>query len=186
MTRRIVALLIVLWLAACAQYSLVEPGKRKIGEAFTVEPAIAWSASAEGKLETWTVDGPALEAIHFVKALADGDPLLGPGRPEEKRPVFRKDMSESEVMEFLIDSIAASGIARVEASGLRPISFGAVPGFRFEFSYLSAEGLEMDGMAAGAIVDGKLYVIIYSGAHAYYYPKYMPEVERLIDSIEML
>ena len=68
---------------------------------------------------------------------------------------------------------------------LRPFKFGNHPGFRFELSFLSQEGLEYEGFVVGTIKDDKLYLICYTGTRQYYYPKYKESVEQIIASIDM-
>lgn len=180
-----VLLLCLATLAACAQYSLVEAQRRTIGGAYSLEPQIAWSRHTSGKVETWTVDGPGLEALQLFVGLGDGDPLFdrpafGPDKP---RPRYRAGMTPSEIQEFVVDSLARSGKARVQASDLRPAPFGAASGFRFELRFVNGEGLEMAGTVMGAVVAERLQLLLYSGAAAHYFPKYREEVERLFDSI---
>ncbi len=176
-------------LAACAQYSLVEAKKQKIGGAFTVEAQIAWSKHSEGKVEIWTVDGPALEAVRFSKGLDDGDSLFTRPRAsgaKVKYPIHKTGMTPNDVMELTVDSIARAGAGEVQASKLRPAQFGSVPGFRFELTFLSKSGLEMDGLVAAAVIEDKLYLILYTGARVHYSPKYRDHVEQLLVSIEMI
>ncbi len=176
-------------LAACAQYSLVEAKKQKIGSAYTVEAQIAWNKHSEGKVELWTVDGPALEAVRFFKGLDDGDSLFKRPRgsgAKVKYPIYKTGMTPNDVMELTVDSIARAGAGEVQASRLRPAQFGSVPGFRFELTFLSKDGLEMQGSAAGAVLEDKLHLILYTGARIHYYPKYRDHVEQLLDSIEMI
>jgi hypothetical protein len=188
--RRIVIIVICLAaLAACAQYSLVEAGKRKIGGTYTVETQIAWNKSNLGKVETWTINGLLLESVYFFKGLADGNPLFERPRgirSEIEFPIYRDGMTANEVMEFVVDSIARAGASDVQASKLRPMQFGSVPGFRFDLSFLTEDGLEKSGVAAGATIEDELHLILYTGARAYYFPKYLGPVENLIGSIEMI
>ena len=188
---------IIFLLNACVSYELVEPVKRDIGSLYSVEPQIAWSRAAHGKIEIWTVDGPALEAIHFFNGIGDGETLFTAyGQQKEKLPLFKKDMTANEVMEFIVDSIMAQGPPSLverhlkgtgaQTMHLRPFKFGDHPGYRFELSFLSQEGLEYEGFVVGTIKDDKLYLICYTGTRLYYYPKYKEYVEKLIASIDML
>jgi hypothetical protein len=130
------------------------------------------------------VDGPLLNSLLFTPALADGDPLYEiDGR--EEMPRFRSKMSESEVMEFVIDSFAAAGAQKIEAIGLAPAPFGQRSGFRFDLTYQSGDGLDKLGSVVGMLTEGKLYLIIYTGAAQHYYPKYKPTVEALLASIQI-
>jgi len=199
--RKMVLFALVFFITACPHYTMVEPGKRDIGNSYRVQPQTAWSMSTLGKVEIWTVDGPTLEAVHFFKGIADGETLLPTiyGRhqpdPKVKLPQFRKDMNPNEVMEFIVDSMTTSGLrspigpnmkgVNIQPSYLRPFKFGNQPGYSFEFSYISDQGLEYKGLAAGTIKDGKLYLICYTGTKEYYYFKYRQQVDDIISSIEM-
>lgn len=165
-------------------YTLIEPRRTAIGNLYTVEPQIAWSSLKRGKVELWTVDGPALEAIRFVSALSDGDGLFEE-KGKEKGPTFKREMTATEIMEFIVDSVAGSGAEKVEATGLRPQKFGNVEGLRFEMRFVTRRGLEGEGLVVGAVVQEKLYLVMYSGARAHYYPKYKDQVDRIIESIRM-
>jgi hypothetical protein len=176
-------LLLAVLVAGCAMgYTLVEPRRTAVGDVYTVEPQIPWSAAKAGKRELWTVDGPGLQAIRFVNGLVDGEALFE-GGGKEKRPTFRKTMAATELREFVVDSLAQAGLEKIETTGLRPEPFGGAQGFRFDMSFVLRQGLEGQGTVAGAVLKEKLYLIIYSGARAHYYPKHKEHVERIIQSI---
>lgn len=178
------ALTFALLVAGCATYSLIEPKRTAVGDLYTVEPQIRWSATRIGRAEIWTVDGPSLQAIRFVKGLGDGETLFE-GKTQAKRPQFKKDMSASDIMEFVVDSLSVQGSQKIAARSLRPVPFGNNPGFRFEMSFVSREGLDQEALVEGALIAERLHLIIYSGARAHYFPKFKPEVERLMESIRM-
>lgn len=209
MKRNVLVLALALAVTSCAYYTLVKPERRAVGNLYTVETQIAWSKATEGRIESWTVDGPLLESVRFLNGLKDGDSLLKTTTKETKLPRFRSHMTPSEVMEFFVASVKSIGggleaahlaagrvssaavqrasinAATVKATNLRPTSFGTLPGFRFDLSFLSKEGLEREGMVVGTIHEGQLYLIIYTGTREYYYSKYREEVERIVSSIEI-
>lgn len=172
-------------LGACTQYSLIEPERVEIGGAYSVDSQISWSKQVVGKTEIWTVDGPGLEAVQFFKGLEDGDTLYKP-LPDEDLPVFESDMRASEVMEFVVDSLSRRGAAGIEASGLRPETFGSVPGYRFDLTFQTTDGLMMRGMAFGAVIEEELQLILYTGTRTYYFDRYEDRVEDLFASIETI
>jgi hypothetical protein len=182
--RRALALALALVLVGCARYTLVEPRTRTVADLYTVEPQIPWSATSEDQWETWTVDGPALEALRFLRGLPDGDPLIRPPGGE-KRPVFRKGMTPTEIAELVADSLAAVGAQKVRVLNLHPAPFGGVPGFRFDLDYSTQTGLAKKGTAAGAVVRDRLYLILYTGMAEHYYDKHRAAVERVIESVRM-
>ena len=183
MKRPIAILAMLAVLGGCAAYSLVDAKQQTIGGTYTVEPGIQWSKITDDKIEVWTVDGASLEAIRFYSGMEAGDRLFTVSK-DVKLPTYDPAMKASEVMEFVVDSIARGGAGNVEGTALRPTQFGTVPGFRFDLSYTSSDGLWVDGLAIGATIDGKLHLIVYAGARQHYFPKYRDEVERMIGTIE--
>jgi hypothetical protein len=196
--RGIILLVIVFLLSACAHYTLVEPAKKDMGGSYSVEPQTVWNRSVQGKIEIWTLDGPSLAAVHFFNGIGDGQnlfPFYGKSTRKAKLPQFNKNMTASEVQEFIVDSMMAPyqrslvgpnmiGTG-VQTSHLRPFKFGSHPGFRFELSFLSEEGLEYEGFVVGTIKADKLYLICYAGTREFYYPKYQETAEQIIASIHM-
>ena len=172
-------------IAACAQYTLVKPQRVSIGGAYTVEAQIFWSKVTEGKTEVWTVDGPLLQALRFVKGLEEGGKLFR-GKNRDKMPPFNSKMTAIEIKEFFEGSLALLGAAQVKTTNFRPENFGNVSGFRFDLAYATGDGLENQGFVVGAVKDKKLYLIIYAGTRLYHYGKHKEDVERLIRSIRML
>lgn len=188
MKRTIAALVLVTVVTGCATHSftLIQPGRTVVGDLYTVDSQIPWSAARAGKMELWTVDGPSLQSLRFVNGLADGETLFDGKRKDNKKiPTFRKNMTSSEIMELVADSVALQGLERVESAALRPYKFGNTQGFRFELSYVSSKSLEGQGAVVGAVVQERLYLIVYLGTRAYYYPKYKDHVERIVESIRM-
>ena len=184
MKRRITPFALPLLLFGCATYSLVEAKRTPIGDLYTVDPQISWSSASQGKIELWTVDGPSLQAIRFVKGLEDGEYLFK-GKEEEKAPKFNKRMTPSEIVEFVVDNLTAVGAQNVKAVNLRPEKFGNHQGFRFELTFASKEGLEEEGFVVGVVVKEHLYLIMYTGVKAHYYRKHKEHVERILESISM-
>ena len=155
----------------------------------------------------WTIDGPLLEALRFV-TLNDGDTLFRSSDKDAKLPRFRAHMTPNEVVEFFVASLKSvsggvdthqlakgmvvpEGIragsinaSSLDIQNLRPADFGNLPGFRFDFSFLSKEGLERQGFALGSIHDGKLLLMVYTGTREYYFDKHKQEVETIFSSVE--
>lgn len=172
----------VLW--ACSAITLVDMQTQTIANSYTVNPQRSWSRLRDSNAELWTVDGFALQALRFPDPIEDGGRLFT-SNSQQKMPAFRKAMMASEVQEFVVDSLVRAGAQDAKASGLRPVRFGSLDGFRFDLAMLSANGLEMSGVVNGAVGDGKLYLIIYTGTRSHYFARYQPQVERLFESIQL-
>lgn len=175
----------ILSLSACSRYTLLEPQRHQVSDFYSVEPQVQWSRVETGAIEEWTVDGPMLQAVRFFDGLKEGDPLFKIYGQKKTLPLFRAGMSATEVQEFVVDSMAALGFTDVKAENLRPFQFGTAPGFRFELKYLSADGLELNGIAAGTTTKDALYLILYTGTRSYYFDKHKSDVERMLQSIQL-
>lgn len=171
-------------LAGCARYTLVEPRPRTIADLYTVEPQTRWSALTDGKWEVWTVDGAGLEAIQFLTGLDDGEPLFR-AADAQKRMKFRKTMSPSELAELLVDGLTSIGVQSITVTNLRPQKFGSADGFRCELAFVTKNGLEKQGMAVGGTVNGRLYLVLYTGTKLHYYQAHRDNAERIMQSIRM-
>ena len=179
-----------LLVSACAPVKLIEPPRATIGDAFSVDPQIRWaSVPARSGIELWTVDGATLEALTFFKGVEDGQPLYRgamPGGPEEdKRPKFRATMTPTDIAELFVDSYAMFHAQKIETTGLRPAKFGTQDGFRFEITWVTPGGLDMQTLVAGAVLKKRLYAVVYSGARLHYFPRYRETVENLLKSISV-
>lgn len=164
-------------------YQLVRPQTRSIGGAYSVHPQIEWSARKDGHVELWTIRGPGLEALRFV-ALKQGDGILEPGFwSDEKFPEFRTHMSPTEIVELCLDTLSRMGATRLGASGLRPAPFGPHRGFRFELELTTGAGLEMSGLAAGAVVEDELYLVLFTAPRVHYFETTAPHVEEILRSV---
>ncbi len=191
MNKRLLSLLLVLLVTGCAPFVLVEPKRASIDDAFSVDPQIAWSRAnpqeltKHGPAQIWTVDGFSLDQLALYPGIADGQPLARQEDGQEKLPVFKQDMTGSEIMElFEATLVRASKTSLAETSNLRPAQFGGMNGFRFDLAFTLKDEVPRKGIVAGAIKDGKLYMIAYQGPRIFYFDKYEPVVERVIASVQ--
>jgi len=184
-TSRLALILCCSLLSACATYSLVAPGRHSIGGFYSVQSSIPWSRAEIEDSELWTVDGPFLDSMRFTRGVADGQPLFPVPGEDNQQLRYRAGMSETEIMELVVDTLARWNFGSIEPSGLEPASFGGREGFRFQLAYLTSEGLPCRGLAVGMLAGGKLYLILYTGARDHYFDRYLPRVEEMIASIRI-
>ena len=174
--------LATLLIGACSAYTVIDAGPYRVSETFSVDPQITWSRYRIGRIETWSIDGYRLHSLRFVDGVESGQNLMD--LKEDDMPRFDSGMTATELQELIVDTLSNIGAVNVEGSNLEPIDFGPVSGFRFNLAFLTEEGLEMEGIAAGTIYEAKLYLILYTGARQHYFPNYRDHVLRIIDSVE--
>ena len=205
----ILLLIVLLFIGGCTHYTAVPAERRTVGSLYSVKSTVAWSQADEGGIQVWTIDGPLLDALRFV-TLNDGDTLFRSTDKDAKFPRFRAHMTPNEVTEFFVASLksVSGGVdthqltkgmvqparitagsvnaASIDVKNLRPADFGRLPGFRFDFSFLSKEGLERQGIAFGSIHEGKLLLMVYTGTKEYYFDKHKQDVETIFSSVELV
>ena len=180
-------IILILTLNSCAQFTLIETKRTMIGDLYTVEPQIPWNEYTSGKTQTWTVDGPALNELRFVNGIEDNEaPFEITGQEKDKSPKFKKGLTFLEIKDLIVDGFVLTGAHKLKTHRLTPIHFGEIDGFRFEFEFVTEEGLEKEGLVIGTVIKDRLFFISYIGARVHYFPKYKDHVEKIISSIKMV
>lgn len=188
-TTKFVFIVVILFLAGCAKYQLIQGGSTvTVGKSFRVNPEIAWSQYKSGNVHIWTINGPALERLMFFPAIEDGEALLDikPQAGSKEMPKFKSSMTLLDIVDLLEATFARLDTHQFEKQNLEPTPFGGQEGFRIEFSFVEDSGLQRRGVAAGAVKDDKLYMIIYAGAAIHYYEKHAATADHIINSVEIL
>jgi hypothetical protein len=183
--KRLFILFLFIAVSGCVSYSLVRAGKDiEIGRVFKVESPINWSKLKESGIEIWTIDGPQLQRLYFFKGVEDGKPLIKmTGDKYKDMPFYKSSMTPLEVRELFEATLSRSGASRIEIQDLRPQKFASLEGFRFEFSYLTQNGLKYDGFVTGTQKGNKLLAIMYVGTALYHYGKHLEDVEKIVSSV---
>jgi hypothetical protein len=187
---RLAAVLLAVFLASCASYTLVGPGRTALDGGMSVEPGVAWNRASSrlqgGATERWTMDGPLLDSLTILDGVGDGTPLSLLTGDAGKAALFRSTMTASDVMELVEASLSGGAhTAVVTTRDLRPVKLGAVDGFRFEGSYIAADAPEMAFSAVGAVRGGKLYLLFYRAARIYYFNAHLADFDRLVGSVRL-
>ena len=176
-----ICLLLLLSGCAGALVTREAPGGHDVGSSYSVQTAQAWSRYP-GPPVSRTIDGLALGSLQTWSNVKDGDVLFP--QAQRKPPPFRADSTPLEVAELVSESIEITITgADVTVKDFKPIAFGAREGFSFELHY-SGDGLPVRGLAAGALHDGKLDLILFTAPAEYYFDHYAPKIERIIASVE--
>jgi hypothetical protein len=168
-------------------YTLVRSKPTNVGNgSVTVVPPRPWNKQRRffffdsvRWVEDWTLNGPYLDGITFVTALPSGQYLIRQRKSDERQvPKFRSDMTAPEVAAMLETAFRVRGGAvDFRTLGLRPRQFLGYPGFQFDFEHLDNDELWRKGRAVGAVVDGRLYLILFDATRSHYYGNALPDFE---------
>ena len=182
------AVALALGVSACTTVTSVPAGSLPVGGGHQVTLGREWSdisaimTGRPKKVRLLSIDDPLLNRMYIAQGLKPGEFLVKPSAKEKPTPTVRANMSATERIEFVTDSVAALVYQRVEALRPRPAKFGNGDGVRFDIKAQTSEGLDVSGTALVAEAGGELYVILYLAPTEHYYEATLPEVERIMAS----
>ena len=201
MRKKAMILLAALALSACSGvgsegfgyggYSLVQVREIRVGDdSLAVTPPRQWNKISARlftdiqDVEDWTQNGPYLDGISFVTGLRDGKALVYQrSRDDRQVPKFRSNMTPPEIA-AIIESLfrVRGGAVDFTTTSLTPRVFLGTNGFQLDYEHLDSDEVRRKGRAVGAVIDGKLYMILYDAARSHYFNASLPDFEAIVAS----
>jgi len=172
-------------------YSLIRPKEVRVGDnSMAVTPPREWNKISARlftdirDVEDWTQNGPYLDGISFVTGLKDGKALVYQRSQDDRQvPKFRSNMTPPEIAAILESLFRVRGGAvEYSTTALAPRPFLGVNGFQYDYEHLDSDEVRRKGRAVGAVVDGKLYLILFDAARSHYYSALLPDFEAIVQS----
>lgn len=189
MTRLIAAALAAaLMLSACATATSAAAGRYEGAPGIAVTLGREWSdisrymGNQPRNVRLLSIDGPFLNRLYIVGDLAPDKEFVRPASRETPTPIYRANMSDSELVEFVADSVAALGYQRPETANLRPAQLGQAPGVRFDLTAQTPEGLTISGAGLVARDGDKAQILLYLAPSEHYFARDLAEVEQIFAS----
>lgn len=173
-------------LAGCAAIKLAPAGVYRVGNAFSITLSRPWSDLTAAAMQppgvrVLTIDGRGLNQL-VAAAVEPGGSLVKPADKDTPRPTYRADMSDTEMVEFVIDSLAAMEFLEPTSAGLRPQALAGAPGVRFDISTRSEPGLNYTGSALVARAGDNMRLLMFLAPSEHYYSTFAAEVETIFAS----
>ncbi|MFL6854235.1 MAG: hypothetical protein ACJ8D3_02120 [Sphingomicrobium sp.] len=172
-------------------YSLVRVKEVRVGDnSLAVTPPREWNRIAASffvdinAVEDWTQNGPYLDGISFVTGLKDGKALVRQrSRDDRQVPKFRSNMTPPEIA-AIIESLfrVRGGAVDFKTTALAPRPFLGANGFQYDYEHLDSDEIRRRGRAVGAVIDGRLYLILFDAARSHYYNALIPDFEAIVNS----
>lgn len=134
------------------------------------------------KTRVLTLNGVLLDRLYLVGGVAPGKSIVRAMSKENPTPLMRADLSSTEQVEFITDSIAAIGYKRVETVNVQPQSFAGHEGLRIDYTAQTAEGLDIGAAALISVRDGKMNAMIFLAPKEYYFPQTIGKIETIFRS----
>ena len=202
----VILLAAALSLSACASglggggfgysgYSLVRVKEVRVGnDSMAVTPPREWN-KVPGSLfvdihtvEDWTQNGPYLDGISFVTGLKDGKALVYQRRRDDRQvPKFRSNMTPPEIA-AMIESLfrVRGGAVDFKTLSMTPRPFLGANGFQFDYEHLDSDEVRRKGRAVAAVINGRLYMILFDAARSHYYNALLPDFEAMVASARLV
>lgn len=172
-------------------YSLIRVKEVRVGDdSLAVTPLREWNKISASlftdirTVEDWTQNGPYLDGISFVTGLKDGKALVYQrSRDDRQVPKFRSNMTPPEIA-AVIESLfrVRGGAVEFTTTSLAPRPFLGANGFQYDFEHLDSDEVRRKGRAVGAVIDGRLYLILFDAARSHYYSALLPDFEAIVNS----
>ena len=200
---RISLLAAALPLAACSSlgsesgfsdYTLVRVHRTNVGDGgMTVVAPRPWNERRRSilfddvrEVEDWTLNGPYLDGISFVSGMKSGHYLIRQRKTADQQvPKFREDMTPPEIA-AMIESLyrVRGGAVDFHTLSIKPRPFLGANGFEFDYEHLDTDELWRKGRVVGAVIDGRLYMILLDAARSHYYNATLPDFEAIVASAQ--
>ena len=147
----------------------------------------AWSIDDIRAVEDWTLNGSSLDSLSFVTGLKGGRYIIRQSkRSAQQVPKFRSDMTAPEVTAMLESFYRVkAGTVDFKTTGLIPRQFMGYPGFQFDFDHLDTDEVWRRGRAVGAVIGGRLYLVLLDGARSHYFNAALPDFEAVANSARL-
>jgi hypothetical protein len=181
---RLAVLLAALVLAGCANVSKVASGEAVVKNRLAVTVEAPWNQFDRGIADntpTWTFEGITVDALQFYVGIKDGELIATtPSRGKGAVPLaFKSSMQPADVVSLYQGLFTRDG-SSFTLDKLEPAEFVGTRGFRFEYSLTrKLDEVRLRGVAWGAVRNGELFLINYSAPRLGFFPRYVPQVEKI-------
>jgi hypothetical protein len=189
-------------LAACAgagggfsnYYSLVRPHSVSVGDgSMAITPPRPWNRQRrfffdDGKrVEVWTHNGALLDDLTFVSGLPNTKRLIQTdSRDAQQVPKFHSDMTAPEIAAMIESAYRVRGGAvDFRTLSLAPRQFIGQPGFQLDYEHLDGDELWRKGRVVGAVIGGRLYMVMLDAARSHYFPDELKDFEAMVASARL-
>ena len=173
-------------------YSLIRARSVAVGDgSMAVTPprewnrvSTVWAIDDIRAVEDWTLNGPYLDSISFVTGLKGGRYIIRQNRRDAQQvPKFRSDMTAPEITAMLESFYRVkAGTVDLRTTSLKPRTLMNYPGFQWDYDHLDQDEVWRRGRAVGAVIDGRLYLVLLDGARMHYFDNAAPDFETVVNS----
>ena len=176
-------------------YSLVRPRSTLVGDgSVAVTPprewnrvSTTWAIDDIRAVEDWTLNGIYLDSMSFVTGLKGGRYIIRQSRREAQQvPKFRSDMTAPEIAAMLESFYRVkAGTVDFRTTSLKPRPFLGYNGFQWDFDHLDQDEVWRRGRVVGAVIGGRLYLILFDATRMHYFGNAIGDFEAVVNSARL-
>ncbi len=176
-------------------YSLVRARSISVGDgSMAVTPprewnrvSTVWAIDDIRQVEDWTLNGPYLDSMSFVTGLKGGRYIIRQNKRDAQQvPKFRSDMTAPEITAMLESFYRVkAGTVDLRTTSLKPRTLMGYPGFQWDFDHLDQDEVWRRGRAVGAVIGGRLYLILFDAARMHYFDNAAGDFEAVVNSARL-
>ncbi|TXH67270.1 MAG: hypothetical protein E6Q88_10845 [Lysobacteraceae bacterium] len=181
--------LLALVLTACvsAGGALQKKGSVTVFD-MTMTSGLDWSRIKGRRNEVWTIDGVLLNRLLIFSKIKPNEDVFQRAKERKSRPDglwYRPGMRLDELESLVADAFNLNnGWAGTRTSNLRPHTFGAVEGIRFDIEMADTDGLLYKGTVAVAERNNFLNVLVWVAPQEYYHARDAVAVNEMLDGMQ--
>lgn len=191
MQRALLIVITAMSIAACVPaYKLMSPGTSEVAKGnLRVTHARAWNKAPKAAdniavEETWTLNGPVLDAVEFIGGVEDGDAIVKQKKKDTQQvPAFRANMTPPELVSMIESYYRIKAGATVfETTSVQPVGFLDRTGMQVDFDYIAGDDVPRRGRCVLAVIDDSLYMMALNGTRLHYFDSALAEFEAMVQS----
>ena len=177
-----------------SDYTAVGVHRVQVGDgSLSVAPLRPWNRHRHivfgdvHEVDDWTLNGPVLDELSFVSGLKDNRALIRQRwTANQQVPRFRSNMTPPEIAAMLESLFRVRGGAvDFHTLSLKPRAFLGTNGFQLDYEHLDNDEVWRKGRAVGAVINGRLYMIMLDAARSHYFEASLPDYEAIVDSARL-
>lgn len=152
----------------------------------TLTSSLDWARIKSRRNELWTIDGVALNRLIIFSKIKPGEHVFQLVRERRSRPDgpwYRVGMRLDELQKLVADGFVDQQWVGIQATNLRPHTFGSVEGIRFDVEMTNPDGLIYRGTVAVAERNRFLNVLVWVAPKEYYHGRDVAAVESILDGM---
>jgi hypothetical protein len=122
--------------------------------------------------------------MSFVTGLKGGRYIIRQNKRDAQQvPKFRSDMTAPEVTAMLESFYRVkAGTVDLKTTSLKPRNLMGYPGYQWDYDHLDQDEVWRRGRAVGAVIGGRLYLILLDGARMHYFDAAAADFEAVVNS----